>query len=91
MRTIASEHRRLQGSDADETPLLLSDCLLGFKLYFDENFGALLPLEVSDSVPPTVYHESGMCALTRLCHVDGCAHREDEVADLSSSLREQEL
>ena len=83
MRIIAEEHRLLAGPAADDLDPPLSVCLSGFARYFDEHFGVILPLDVSESVPPDVYHESGMCGLTRRCHVIECPNKDDG-SDLGS-------
>lgn len=96
MRAIAEEHRRVHGPEEDEADPSLQECLAGFGRYFDEYFGVLLPLDVAEGVPAAVYHDSGMCGLTRRCHVADCPNREgaDEAstaAEISAGLAAQKL
>lgn len=89
---VAEERRDRDGGDDDSNPPL-DVCLAGFKRYFDEHFGVVLPLDVADDVPPAVYHDSGMCGLTRRCHVSGCSNVEEptDITDLENTLAAQTL
>ncbi len=95
MRSIAEEQCRCNGPALDDREPSLSECLAGFTKYFDDNFSVLLPLDVSEAVPPTIYHESGMCELTRRCHLKGCSNVDDpaadEIAELADGLSAQKL
>jgi hypothetical protein len=83
-RVISQHHRQLRGPAADEEDTPLSVCLEGFRRYFNDNFAVILPLEVESQVPDTIYHESCLCDLTRICSEPGCRNAVVDGGDAGS-------
>lgn len=46
----------------------------GFATYVYDRFTCLCPVQIAAYAYPRLYHEVGMCGLTRVCRTPGCEH-----------------
>jgi len=73
LKFIADAARARGGGAAGAAGADLATALAGFREWAWARFACLIPLPVAEEAFETLYHEAGICAMTRVCCEPACA------------------